>query len=160
MTVVAGPRSTGLMLLARLACAIMGIAFVILAVAVLGEVTDSWAVLLWMCSGFALLACAVRGPDYVPAYVGLLAFGLLWLFSLYAGLAGSLCENNCGQGLPEGAVEAGLIVSALGFAVSLLVIVRRWPRRTPAAWFPDPDDPAHMYRYWDGTRWTEHRSPR
>ena len=29
----------------------------------------------------------------------------------------------------------------------------------PAAWFPDPDDPA-QYRYWDGTAWTEHRSPR
>ncbi|MBJ7358975.1 DUF2510 domain-containing protein [Nocardioides sp.] len=29
----------------------------------------------------------------------------------------------------------------------------------PAAWFPDPDDPA-QYRYWDGTAWTEHRAPR
>jgi hypothetical protein len=29
----------------------------------------------------------------------------------------------------------------------------------PAAWFPDPDDPA-QYRYWDGAAWTEHRAPR
>ena len=29
----------------------------------------------------------------------------------------------------------------------------------PAAWFPDPDDPT-QYRYWDGTAWTDHRSPR
>ena len=31
--------------------------------------------------------------------------------------------------------------------------------QTPAAWFPDPEDPT-QYRYWDGTAWTEHRSPR
>jgi hypothetical protein len=30
---------------------------------------------------------------------------------------------------------------------------------TPAAWFPDPEDPT-QYRYWDGTAWTDHRSPR
>ena len=29
----------------------------------------------------------------------------------------------------------------------------------PAGWFPDPHD-ATQYRYWDGTRWTDHRSPR
>src|SRR5918997_5102824 len=31
--------------------------------------------------------------------------------------------------------------------------------QTPAGWFPDPQDPT-QYRYWDGTAWTEHRSPR
>lgn len=29
----------------------------------------------------------------------------------------------------------------------------------PAGWFPDPHD-ATQLRYWDGTAWTEHRSPR
>jgi len=27
-----------------------------------------------------------------------------------------------------------------------------------ANWYPDPDDPSQL-RYWDGSRWTEHRSP-
>ena len=31
--------------------------------------------------------------------------------------------------------------------------------QTPAAWFPDPEDP-NQYRDRDGTAWTEHRSPR
>jgi hypothetical protein len=32
--------------------------------------------------------------------------------------------------------------------------------QTPGAgWFVDPEDPT-QYRYWDGTAWTEHRSPR
>jgi len=32
--------------------------------------------------------------------------------------------------------------------------------QTPAAgWFVDPED-ATQFRYWDGTAWTEHRSPR
>ena len=32
--------------------------------------------------------------------------------------------------------------------------------QTPAAgWFADPQDPT-QFRYWDGTAWTEHRSPR
>jgi Protein of unknown function (DUF2510) len=30
---------------------------------------------------------------------------------------------------------------------------------TPAGWYADPHDPT-QYRYWDGTQWTEHRSPR
>lgn len=29
----------------------------------------------------------------------------------------------------------------------------------PAAWYDDPDDPT-SYRYWNGTSWTAHRSPR
>lgn len=29
----------------------------------------------------------------------------------------------------------------------------------PAAWYDDPEDPS-QYRYWDGTNWTEHRSPK
>lgn len=29
----------------------------------------------------------------------------------------------------------------------------------PADWYVDPEDPAR-YRYWDGSRWTDHRSPR
>ena len=29
---------------------------------------------------------------------------------------------------------------------------------TPAGWYPDPDD-SHGRRYWDGTAWTEDRSP-
>lgn len=29
----------------------------------------------------------------------------------------------------------------------------------PADWHVDPEDPA-QYRYWDGSRWTDHRSPR
>ncbi|OBK73049.1 DUF2510 domain-containing protein [Mycobacterium sp. 1164985.4] len=29
---------------------------------------------------------------------------------------------------------------------------------TPAGWYPDPDDAAAQ-RYWDGSTWTEHRSP-
>lgn len=29
----------------------------------------------------------------------------------------------------------------------------------PAAWLPDPED-ASQWRYWNGTAWTEHRSPR
>ena len=28
---------------------------------------------------------------------------------------------------------------------------------TPAGWFPDPSA-RHEFRYWDGTRWTEHVS--
>ena len=28
----------------------------------------------------------------------------------------------------------------------------------PANWYPDPHDPSHL-RYWDGSQWTEHRSP-
>ena len=31
--------------------------------------------------------------------------------------------------------------------------------QTPAGWYADPQD-ATQYRYWDGTAWTEHRSPR
>jgi hypothetical protein len=31
--------------------------------------------------------------------------------------------------------------------------------QTPAGWFVDPQD-ATQFRYWDGTAWTEHRSPR
>ena len=29
----------------------------------------------------------------------------------------------------------------------------------PADWYVDPEDPA-QYRYWDGSRWTDHRAPR
>lgn len=29
----------------------------------------------------------------------------------------------------------------------------------PADWYTDPDD-ASQYRYWDGSRWTDHRAPR
>lgn len=29
---------------------------------------------------------------------------------------------------------------------------------TPADWYPDPEDPTGL-RYWDGNRWTEHRTP-
>ena len=29
---------------------------------------------------------------------------------------------------------------------------------TPAGWFPDPENPGQQ-RYFDGTQWTEHRSP-
>ena len=29
----------------------------------------------------------------------------------------------------------------------------------PADWYDDPED-ATKYRYWDGIRWTEHRSPK
>jgi hypothetical protein len=29
---------------------------------------------------------------------------------------------------------------------------------TPADWYPDPEDPTGL-RYWDGTGWTEHRTP-
>lgn len=29
----------------------------------------------------------------------------------------------------------------------------------PAGWYDDPENPA-VYRYWDGTVWTDHRSPR
>lgn len=28
----------------------------------------------------------------------------------------------------------------------------------PASWHPDPDDPSQL-RYWDGSQWTDHRSP-
>jgi hypothetical protein len=31
--------------------------------------------------------------------------------------------------------------------------------QTPAGWYVDPQD-ATQFRYWDGTQWTEHRSPR
>ena len=31
--------------------------------------------------------------------------------------------------------------------------------QTPAGWFADPQDPT-QFRYWDGTAWTDHRSPR
>lgn len=31
-------------------------------------------------------------------------------------------------------------------------------RLTPAGWHPDPELP-QMQRYWDGTRWTDHRAP-
>lgn len=30
---------------------------------------------------------------------------------------------------------------------------------TAAGWHPDPNDPNSL-RYWDGTAWTDHRSPR
>ncbi|MEM8706646.1 MAG: DUF2510 domain-containing protein [Actinomycetota bacterium] len=29
----------------------------------------------------------------------------------------------------------------------------------PSGWYDDPEDPSG-YRYWDGTQWTEHRSPK
>jgi hypothetical protein len=29
---------------------------------------------------------------------------------------------------------------------------------TPPGWYPDPQDP-YTQRYWDGTQWTENRSP-
>jgi len=29
---------------------------------------------------------------------------------------------------------------------------------TPADWYPDPEHPGQL-RYWDGSRWTEHRAP-
>ncbi len=31
--------------------------------------------------------------------------------------------------------------------------------QVPAGWYPDPEHAGHL-RYWDGWRWTEHRSPR
>ena len=31
--------------------------------------------------------------------------------------------------------------------------------QTPAGWFVDPENAA-QFRYWDGSAWTEHRSPR
>lgn len=30
--------------------------------------------------------------------------------------------------------------------------------QTPAGWYPDPHDPSTQ-RYWDGSQWTENRSP-
>ncbi len=30
----------------------------------------------------------------------------------------------------------------------------------PAGWYADPDQPSAQYRYWDGTAWTHHRTPR
>lgn len=33
------------------------------------------------------------------------------------------------------------------------------PQAAPANWYPDPDDPTQL-RYFDGTNWTEHRSPK
>ena len=30
--------------------------------------------------------------------------------------------------------------------------------QTPAGWYPDPEDASHQ-RYWDGTAWTDHRTP-
>ncbi|MFB9309330.1 flagellar basal body-associated protein FliL [Agromyces hippuratus] len=32
------------------------------------------------------------------------------------------------------------------------------PNQPPANWYPDPESPEQQ-RYWDGTQWTEHRSP-
>jgi hypothetical protein len=29
----------------------------------------------------------------------------------------------------------------------------------PAAWYRDPQDPAWIYRYWNGNDWTEHTAP-
>ena len=29
----------------------------------------------------------------------------------------------------------------------------------PAGWYPDPDDPGHLQRYWDGRLWTDSRAP-
>ena len=31
---------------------------------------------------------------------------------------------------------------------------------TPASWQPDPEDPQHSVRYWDGEQWTGHTRPR
>jgi hypothetical protein len=33
------------------------------------------------------------------------------------------------------------------------------PTLPPPAWFPDPQDPS-QWRWWDGTKWTEHQAPR
>lgn len=33
------------------------------------------------------------------------------------------------------------------------------PSLPPAGWHDDPDDPTSL-RYWDGTRWTDHRTPK
>ena len=34
------------------------------------------------------------------------------------------------------------------------------PAQLPVAgWYPDPDDPEHSQRYWDGARWTDQRAP-
>ena len=30
----------------------------------------------------------------------------------------------------------------------------------PAGWYPDPNDPENLTRYWDGRRWTEFTGPR
>jgi hypothetical protein len=30
--------------------------------------------------------------------------------------------------------------------------------QTPPGWYPDPEDASHQ-RYWDGTAWTDHRTP-
>ncbi|PKQ25616.1 MAG: hypothetical protein CVT64_09355 [Actinobacteria bacterium HGW-Actinobacteria-4] len=32
------------------------------------------------------------------------------------------------------------------------------PTTPPAAWYPDPTNPAHL-RYWNGMSWTEHTAP-
>ena len=32
------------------------------------------------------------------------------------------------------------------------------PPKPPAGWHSDPNDPQQL-RYWDGDKWTEHRSP-
>ena len=29
---------------------------------------------------------------------------------------------------------------------------------TPPDWYPDPEHPGQL-RYWDGSQWTDHRSP-
>jgi hypothetical protein len=36
--------------------------------------------------------------------------------------------------------------------------VVRMAKKTPAGWFPDPEQPG-QFRYWDGDQWTEHRAP-
>lgn len=33
------------------------------------------------------------------------------------------------------------------------------PHGPPPSWHPDPEDP-HSLRWWDGQRWTDHRTPR
>jgi hypothetical protein len=98
---------------------------------------------------FALLAgCLVSAAVAAYSYLVLLGAGL--------------CEDGCASDSEKTIATVAMWVGVVGFVACLAVLLLCLPRATRyrAAWYPDPDDPEHKFRYWNGARWTEHRAPR
>lgn len=152
---------TGWMVFARLTCAAVGLLYFVIGLSELGESSDSPVGFIAIAVGGAMIVSAMKGPNGIGIYFSLAGCAVVFFLTLVAAILPILCENSddCGKGIDGNVLAISGLVSGIGFFLTLLLVLRDWPRRPPAAWYADPHEPDTLYRYWDGRRWTEHRAP-